>query len=527
MARGESSTDAGAERIVVHAPSRGEGPATCDLLRTAGLVATFADTLDDACARLDEGAAAAVVGEESFAGGRGAPLLAWLARQPPWSDLPVVVLAGGGASANAWSPALDLLAERAHVTVLDRPVRSVTLVAAATAALRVRRHQHRVRDLLARLAESVRTRDQFLAMLGHELRNPLAAIHTATELLLREPAEPERPIAVIARQSRKLARLVDDLLEVSRVESGKIALQRSILDLRGPLERSVEAMAARAERAGVALELVLPHDPVCVDGDPVRLEQIAGNLLSNAVKYTPAGGSVTASVERAGEAAVLRVVDTGVGIVPELLERIFEPFSQAATTLDRSQGGLGLGLSLVRGLVGLHGGTVVARSAGPGRGSELEVRLPLARGVPFALEPSASARPSCADDGGRRHVLVVEDNPDNRETLVMLLESFGHDVVTASDGPSGVRVGEAARPEVAFVDIGLPGFDGYEVGRRLRDLLGDAVTLVALTGYGQAEDRERARAAGFDVHLTKPADVSVLADVVARSGRPARAAVRA
>ena len=256
-----------------------------------------------------------------------------------------------------------------------------------------------------------------------------------------------------------------------------------------------------------------------VDGDPVRLEQVVGNLLSNAVKYTQPGGTVTIAVERAGDGALLRVSDTGVGIAPELLERIFEPFAQASTTLDRSQGGLGLGLALVRGLVSLHGGTVRARSEGPGCGTELEVRLPV------AVRPAEPSGPGAAssDPGARRHVLVVEDNADNRETLVMLLESFGHDVVTAADGPSGVRVGQAARPEVAFVDIGLPGFDGYEVGRRLRNLLGEEVTLVALTGYGQAEDRERARAAGFDVHLTKPADIDTLVAVVAHAGRTAHA----
>jgi signal transduction histidine kinase/ActR/RegA family two-component response regulator len=520
-------------RVAVLAPtSRDEG--TCEILSRSGVECVAVRTVEELCARLDQGAAAVLLDEEEVAHGEGEPLRTWLSQQEPWSDLPIVVFAAAGAAASARSPALDLLSDQAHVTLLDRPVRLVTLLSAVAAAVRVRRHQYRMRDLLARLADSVRTRDQFLAMLGHELRNPLAAIHTATELLLRCPSEPERPASVIARQTRKLARMVDDLLEVSRVESGKIALQRTVVDLRAIVERSADAMEARAERAGLCLEAVLSPEPVPVDGDPVRLEQIAGNLLGNAVKYTPAGGLVTIAAERAGGAAVLRVTDTGVGIAPELLDLIFEPFAQAVTTLDRSQGGLGLGLALVRGLVGLHGGTVRARSEGPGRGTELEVRLPLA--APAAEERlatawlapgSAPAHGGEAEGGGaRRHVLVVEDNADNRDTLVMLLESFGHEVVTAVDGPSGVQVAAQARPDVAIVDIGLPGFDGYEVARRLRDLLGERVTLVALTGYGQAEDRARAHSAGFDVHLTKPADVATVAEVVAHAGHPVRAAFR-
>jgi signal transduction histidine kinase/ActR/RegA family two-component response regulator len=517
MTRGDATA-----RVVVLAPAaRDEG--TCEILTRAGVDCVPVRTVLELCARLDEGAAAALLDEEVVAHGDGEPLRAWLSRQEPWSDLPVVVFAAAGAAASAQSPALDLLSDHAHVTLLDRPVRLVTLLSAVSAAVRVRRHQYRMRDLLGRLADSVRTRDQFLAMLGHELRNPLAAIHTATELLLRLPSEPERPASVIARQSRKLARLVDELLEVSRVESGKIALQRSVLDLRAVVERSAEAMAAQAEGAGLSLEVVLPLEPVPVDGDPVRLEQIAGNLLGNAVKYTPAGGTVTIAAERAGGTAVLRVIDTGVGIAPELLDRIFEPFTQATTTLDRSQGGLGLGLALVRGLAELHGGTVRARSEGAGRGTEVEVRLPLA--AQAAAEASRQApRPGADAGGARRHVLVVEDNADNRDTLVMLLESFGHEVVTAVDGPSGVQVAAEARPEVAFVDIGLPGFDGYEVARRVRDLLGEEVTLVALTGYGQAEDRARARTAGFDVHLTKPADVDTVAAVVEHAGHAGRVA---
>jgi signal transduction histidine kinase/ActR/RegA family two-component response regulator len=519
---------ADAARVVVLAPTARDGAVTCSLLARAGIPAVEARSVPELCALLDEGAGAALVAEEVFApgAGAGAPLAEWLSRQPPWSELPVVVFTAAGASATTRSAALDLIGARAHVTLVDRPVRVATLLSAVSGALRLREHQVRMRDLVDRLADSVRTRDQFLAMLGHELRNPLAAIHTATELLLRAPASPERTAALIARQTRKLSRLVDDMLEVSRVESGKIALQRAIVDLRGCVERSVEAAGAQAERAGLALHVEVPAEPVPVDGDPLRLEQVVGNLLANALKYTPAGGAVTVSVAREGETAALTVADTGVGVDPADLDRIFEPFAQAPTTLDRSQGGLGLGLSLVRGLVALHGGAVRARSDGLGRGTQVKVTLPLARADALGAGAGGPAAGAAAPSPGpARHVLVVEDNPDAREALVLLLESFGHAVVAAGDGPAGVDVAREVHPEVAFIDIGLPGFDGYELGRRLRALLGGDITLVALTGYGQEADRSRSQAAGFDLHLTKPADAATVAAVVARGRAPAPAAL--
>jgi signal transduction histidine kinase len=504
------------DRVVVLALGTEEGASTAALLRSAGVSSVAARDMGELCRMLDEGAASAIVTDEVLSQGAGLPLREWLMRQEPWSDLPVLLLAGAVEHDLRPSEGSEhLLDVEGNVTVLDRPVRLLTLLSALSAALRARQRQYRMRDLLRQLSDSVRARDQFLATLGHELRNPLGAIHTAAELLVRDPGQVDRHGAIIQRQARKLTRLVDDLLEVSRVDTGKVALQRKVLDLRGAVERSIEAIAPAAERARLRLEKALPAEPLPVDGDAVRLEQVIGNLLSNAVKYTPAGGRIRVEAGRRGIAATLRVADTGIGVAPELLDRIFEPFTQAATSLDRSEGGLGLGLALVRGLVTLHGGTVRARSEGPGEGTEVEVLLPLAIQVELPLAPRVAE--VTTDAGTFRHVLVVEDNADNRDTLVMLLESFGHDVVAAVDGPSGVETGLAIRPEVAIVDIGLPGFDGFEVGRRLREALGPALKLVALTGYGQAEDRERSRAAGFDVHLTKPAEANELAHVVARS----------
>jgi CheY-like chemotaxis protein len=359
-------------------------------------------------------------------------------------------------------------------------------------------------------------REQFLATLGHELRNPLAAVTTATELLAHPETDARRAREIIARQARKLTRLVDDLLEVSRVSSGKITLHRVATDLREIVETSVAVVEPVAERAGIRIDVELPRERVVVDGDPVRLEQIAGNLLTNAVKYTLRGGEIRVTLERSDGLAALRIRDTGIGIAPSLLEQIFEPFAQIEASKDRSQGGLGLGLSLVRGLAALHGGRVTAHSDGEGRGSTFVVELPLS-----GLPDGAAARPDAAPAAAGRRVLVIDDNDDARESMLLLLGQLGHEAVGAADGPDGVRRALEEHPDVVFVDIGIPGFDGYEVARRVRAGPGPGPVLVALTGYGQPEDLERARSAGFDVHLTKPASPDVLARVAGSATRAA------
>jgi signal transduction histidine kinase/ActR/RegA family two-component response regulator len=459
----------------------------------------LAADIDALCSLVEEGAAAVLVAHEALAPAPARRLADLLARQEPWSDLPVIVFARtppSGSSAEAH-------ASLGNVTLLDPPVQVATIVAAVRAALRARRRQYAARDVLNELAASVQARDRFLAMLGHELRNPLGAVSMAADLLGQPGVDLARTRAIIVRQSKKLSRLVDDLLEVSRVASGKIALKRERIDLREIVERSLDPVEPLAGRAGVSIHLALPGDPALVDGDPVRLDQIVGNLVSNAAKYTPRGGTIDVELESRPPFAVLRVSDTGIGIPSEMLEHIFEPFTQVQSSIGRSEGGLGLGLSLVRGLVALHGGRVEARSEGEGRGSEFVVELPLsqARKLPDAAAAPAPAR------SPRRRVLVVEDGEDNRSAMLMILERLGHVPVGASDGPSGVRVALETRPHVAFVDVGLPGFDGYEVARRIREGLGRDVLLVAVTGYGQARDRERTKLAGFDLHLVKPVEV--------------------
>jgi signal transduction histidine kinase len=354
-----------------------------------------------------------------------------------------------------------------------------------------------------------RAKDEFLAMLGHELRNPLAAISSAVQVMAAGGPEPgvERAREIIERQAGHLARLVDDLLDVARVTSGRVQLQRAVVDLGRLVEQCVAALSAD-RRGGPAVEVQAASVPV--DADPTRLEQVVTNLLDNAVKYTGPEGRVRVSVAREGETAVLRVVDSGVGIAPDLLPRVFDLFVQADRSLERTRGGLGLGLALVRRLVDLHGGQVEARSAGPGRGSEFVVRLPVAAAAP-APPPGGAPRPRA----GRR-VLVVEDHEDARESLRLLLAATGHTVEVAASGPEGLERLRAWRPEVALVDVGLPGLDGYQLARAVRtDPSLGPVRLVAVTGYGQPEDRHRAVEAGFDAHLVKPVLLDALQRVLA------------
>jgi len=368
------------------------------------------------------------------------------------------------------------------------------------------------------LRQANTAKDEFLAMLGHELRNPLGAISNALEIMrargINDPAL-SRAREIVVRQVRHQTRLIEDLLDVSRVTSGKIGLQRQLVNLSEVVESSAQGLRWAAEEQGHQVTLSLPATPVLVEGDPVRLEQVVTNLLHNALKYTPHGGRVTVSLAAGGDQAVLRVRDNGVGIAPEMLSTVFETFAQAAASIDRSKGGLGLGLTLVRSLVQMHGGTVTAASAGPGQGSEFTVVLPLAEQPAAAPPPEAAAPTAPTPPSGTRRVLVIEDNDDARETLRDVLELWGHEVEVAADGSLGLDLALSLHPEIALVDIGLPGLDGYEVARRVRAAEdGASMRMIALTGYGQPEDRRRALEAGFDSHLVKPVDLEMLSTLL-------------
>jgi CheY-like chemotaxis protein/two-component sensor histidine kinase len=330
---------------------------------------------------------------------------------------------------------------------------------------------------------------------------------------------------VIARQVTHLGRLVDDLLDMSRITTGNITLHTERLDLSEVVSRAVDSSRPLVEEQGHTLSLTLPQEPLHVEGDPTRLSQVVMNLVNNAAKYTPKGGRIWVTVRSEPGQAVLSVRDSGIGMAPDFIPRIFDLFVQAERTLDRSQGGLGVGLALVRQLAARHGGTVAAFSPGPGQGSEFVVRLP-------ALAPPGAAAPASATDAGvaqgpkTHRVLVVDDNPDSVESMSMLLQMWGHDVQVASNGTAALDLAAEHLPEVVLLDIGLPGLSGYEVAERLRAIpgLADAV-LVAMTGYGQKEDFRRSEEAGFTLHLVKPLNPDALrrvfADLDARGTKPA------
>ncbi len=372
-----------------------------------------------------------------------------------------------------------------------------------------------------RLEESHRRKDEFLAMLSHELRNPLAPIRNAVEVIrLVAPPEPKLRWAadVTDRQVRQLTRLVDELLDVARISQGKIVLQPQCVDVVTLVSQCVETHRAFMAERGQSLTLALPDAPVHLNGDSTRLAQVVNNLLTNATKYTPEHGAIAVSVDREsgpdGEFALISVSDDGIGIEAELLPHVFELFEQGKRALDRTQGGLGVGLTLVQRLVRLHGGDVAAESAGTGQGSRFRVRLP-------CLSPLESQAPSEADSSPmpasarRRRVLLVEDHPDVAETTTMLLTLAGHEVLCAADGLQALQFAPEFAPEVVLLDIGLPLMDGYEVARRLRQIPATrGALLIALTGYGQQADRQRGRDAGFDGHLLKPVDPRALGEII-------------
>ena len=357
-----------------------------------------------------------------------------------------------------------------------------------------------------------RAKDEFLAMLGHELRNPLDVVNTAVRVLETQSGAPDpeavrRARGVIGRQVRQLGRLVDDLLDVGRVTTGKIRLLRVPVNLADVVERCVGGLIP--QDGAPSHRITVRAKPTWVEADQARVEQIVMNLLSNAVKYTPPGGGVDVVVTGDGRTARLSVHDTGAGMTPYMIERVFDLFFQGERTLERAEGGLGIGLTLVRRLAELHGGRVAAESPGRGLGSTVTVELPQCPEPADA--PAAAAAPSAPSP---RRIVLVEDSHDSRDMLRFLLEHAGHEVHEAEDGPRGVEAIVAIKPDIALVDVGLPGIDGYEVARRVRAQVGAGVRLVALTGYGLPEDHRRSQEAGFDAHLVKPVDPARLTALI-------------
>ncbi len=360
--------------------------------------------------------------------------------------------------------------------------------------------------------EADRRKDEFLALLGHELRNPLAPILTALQLMQLRGTGDEREHKMIERQVRHLNRLIDDLLDVSRITRGKVQLKKEPLELSAVLAEAIEMASPLFEQRSHALSIDVPREGLVVDADPVRLAQVFANLLVNAAKYTEPGGEIALTARREKNRLAVSVKDNGIGIAPEVLPKVFDLFVQAERTLDRPQGGLGIGLALARNLVDLHGGTIAAHSDGPGKGSEFVARLPLSPTRSTPADAPAAGAPAPARRRSGLRILLVDDNLDAVDVLAEALRSFGHEVVVAHDGPEALTLARDFRPHTALLDIGLPVMDGYELAAALRKAQGcEPLRLIALTGYGQDADKARSHGAGFDVHLVKPIDLDAVA----------------
>jgi len=503
------------ERVLIAAPIGRDATLTQSAITKAGLAAKVCPDLTVLAEELKHGAGALLIADEGLRLPGQDALEAVLAGEPPWSAVPVVVLTRGPRVDRAAFAALQPLRLYRPVTFLSRPVRVMTLVSTLRVAIDARRRQYQMRELLERLERAVRNRDEFLAMFGHEIRNPLGAVVSALDLLHLLPehdARADRAIEIVDRQARHLVQLTDDLLDVSRVTRGKVTLRTLPTSIATTVADVMDDIVARARQRDIAVEVPAIDGALVVDADPLRLRQILQNVLGNAVKYTPPGGRVRVDVEADAATVALRIRDTGAGMAPEILESVFDMFVQGNHSLARSEGGLGIGLTLARALVELHGGTITAASEGPGQGSEFTVTLPRSRagddGVP--APETAMACPS-----GLR-VLLVDDNEDLIEALGALLERWGCEVHLAYDGESAIEAARRVQPHAIFLDIGLPKLDGYAVARRLRAQPQFRTTpLIALTGYGQESDRRNVAEAGFDRHLIKPVAVSTLQHVLA------------
>jgi len=503
-----------AEPVLVLAPSPGDATLCERFLGQAELQPHICDDPAALYDALAEPAAALVVADEALRGDAGARIRNRLAEQEDWSSLPLIVLTRR--LARSGSEALADVARYGHVRLIERPVSCTVFVNAVLMAVRERRQQYRIRDLLAERAERLAQRDEFLATLGHELRNPLAAIMTCGEVLAAmqiEAPQVQRCVHTIATQSTQIKRLLDDLSDVSRIARRKLSLQTEPLDLKMALNDVVAQVQTPITEREQRLELAISNEPMPLLADATRLRQVLANLLVNASRYSPPGAVIQLNARPSGGLAEIRIRDQGIGMSAETRARIFEPFFQAPQQegdSHSSRSGLGVGLALARSLVEMHAGTIAVESAGLGQGSEFRVALPLRAAPPAEMAPTQGARP-VAQAARPQRVLLIEDNLDFGQGLKRLLELRGYAVDYAQDGVAGLRAAESCRPEVVVLDIGLPGLDGYEVAARLRRLQGfEGVRLIAVTGFGRKMDRRRSRLAGIDQHLVKPVTVPQL-----------------
>jgi signal transduction histidine kinase/ActR/RegA family two-component response regulator len=527
------TNEALALRILIVAPVGRDAQAIAELLQSHGHLAEVCSGLREAVFQVERGAGALLLTEDSLEREQVAALLPRLDQQPAWSELPVVILATAGERA---AERLDRIAAAAGgITVLERPLGAATLLRSIEVALSSRRRQYQVRDLLAAqqtretalrdseerlqlaiaaLRDADRRKDAFLATLSHELRNPLAPIRNAAEVLASPRLTPMQlrwTQSVIQRQAAHMSSLLDDLLELTRITQGKLQLRKRACSIRSIVEAAVETARPLLEKKRHDLHVRVPEDIPPFIADPVRLAQAVSNLLTNAAKYTDAGGRIEVSA-RLDEHLTIAVQDNGIGIRAEQLKDLFTMFSQIPSAIGRSEGGLGVGLALVKGLAELHGGTVEAQSDGAGTGSRFLIALPFER----APESELTAQKRLAvTTFGKLRVLIADDNRDAADSLAMLLSMDGYELRTVYGGRDAICAAETFRPDVALLDIGMPEVDGYAAANAIRHQRGGVDTyLVAITGWGQQEDKRRALEAGFVTHLTKPVDPNLLRDLL-------------
>lgn len=505
-------------RVLILTPTAKDAAITAKVLKDNGFIPWICESLYQLCAEAEKGAGTAVIPEESIQGDREGALVSFLSRQPPWSDFSVIVLANKGLAGRKALPAHSSFGQ---FTLIERPMQIAMLVSTVRAALRDRQRQYKMRDhlvLLEKSEESLRNadrkKDEFLAMLSHELRNPLAAISNAVKLLNRtSTAEEIKKFArnTLEHQVNAMAHLINDLLDISRITSGKIVLKKEPTDLGALLERVLKGMGPQIIAAGHSVHQEL-RDGIWVLADPARLEQIFSNLLSNAIKYSNKGGNIWIKSTVSDNQAVVTFRDSGIGISPELLPKIFDLFTQAESSLARSQGGLGIGLTLVQRLIEMHDGHVDAMSSGKDKGSTFTIRIPFIN-RPAHSEPALSIHHKIKK--GRR-VLIVDDNQDAAMTLAFFLRDCGCNVQTAFDSKDAMDKAQQFLPEAALLDIGLPDINGYELAGKFQSIpnLQDTL-LIAITGYNKTEDRKLSKISGFKHHLAKPVDHELLISLLA------------
>jgi len=542
------------ERVLLLTPTGRDADLTGRYLSAAGIPVEACAGMEELCEKFLEGAGGALIAEEALTDESRRCLLGTLVEQPAWSDFPLVVLTTGAEAANGDAGAVRSLGDAANVTLVERPTRVITVLSAVRSALRARRRQYEVRAHLlaeqraqeerARLLEEAvaaraeaeavnRTKDIFLATLSHELRTPLTAILGWARMLHDRDMDAETSrhgLDVIERNAQAQYQLIRDLLDVSRIISGKLQLNTRRVGLAPIVEAALDSVRQAADAKAIRLGAEYDDETDLVMGDPDRLQQVVWNLLSNAIKFTPKGGEVGVRVGRDGSDVRVRVSDTGQGIAPEFLPHVFERFRQQDGSTTREHGGLGLGLAIVRHIVEQHGGSVSAESGGEQRGATFTINLPVAavkaskggRGTSGPLPSQSSPGDDSARLGGVR-VLVVDDQADARELLAMVLSRAGAQVSTAASAAEALELLGREEPDVLVSDVGMPAEDGYALIGRVRDLTAARVPSVALTAYASEDDRRRALAAGFDAHLPKPVEpaelVSVIASLVA-DGRP-------